>query len=67
LSGTPNQARGRTCRQFATGTRIVTVAWIAIYILVPVLMLIVLAVQARTRGIDPPRSAPLPVWLYLGV
>src|SRR5690242_5541948 len=50
--------------QFATGTRIVTVAWIAIYILVPVLMLIVLAVQARTRGIDPPRSAPLPVWLY---
>jgi hypothetical protein len=50
--------------QFATGIRIVTAAWIAIYILVPVLMLIVLAVQARTRGIDPPRSAPLPVWLY---
>ena len=50
--------------QFAAGTRIVTVAWIAIYILVPVLMLIVLAVQARTPGVDPPRSAPLPVWLY---
>ena len=50
--------------RFAIGTRIVTVAWIAIYVLVPLLMLIVLAVQARTRGIDPPRSAPLPVWLY---
>jgi hypothetical protein len=49
---------------FATGTRIVTVAWIAIYVLVPALMLVVLVVQARTPGIDPPRSAPLPVWLY---
>ena len=44
--------------QFAAGTRIVTWAWIAIYVLVPALMLIVLAVQARTPGIDPPRSAP---------
>jgi hypothetical protein len=50
--------------QFAAGTRIVTVAWIAIYVLVPVLMLVVLTVQARTPGTDPPRSAPLPVWLY---
>jgi len=50
--------------QFAAGTRIVTVAWIAIYVLVPVLMLVVFGVQARTPGIDPPRSAPLPVWLY---
>src|SRR5215467_759023 len=50
--------------QFAAGTRSVTVAWIAIYVLVPVLMLVVLGVQARTPGIDPPRSAPLPVWLY---
>ena len=50
--------------QFAAGTRIVTVAWIAIYVLVPVMMLVVVAVQARTPGIDPPRSAPLPVWLY---
>ena len=49
--------------QFATGTRIVTVAWIAIYVLVPVLMLIVLAVQARAPGADPPRSAALPAWL----
>ena len=49
--------------RFAAGTRVVTWAWIAIYILVPLLMLIVLAVQARTPGIDPPRSAPLPAWL----
>ncbi len=50
--------------RFATGTRIVTVAWIAIYVLVPLLMLIILAVQARTPGVDPPRSAGLPAWLY---
>jgi hypothetical protein len=46
--------------RFGTGTPIVTVAWIAIYVLVPVLMLIVLVVQARTPGVDPPRSACLP-------
>jgi hypothetical protein len=49
--------------QFAAGTRIVTWAWLAIYALVPLLMLIVLAVQARIPGVDPPRSAPLPTWL----
>src|SRR5947207_7221756 len=49
--------------EFATGTRIVTVAWIAIYVLVPALMVIVLAVQARAPGADPPRLAPLPAWL----
>jgi len=48
---------------FAAGTRIVTWAWLAIYVLVPLLMLIVFAVQARTPGADPPRSAPLPTWL----
>jgi hypothetical protein len=48
---------------FAAGTRIVTWAWLAIYVLVPLLMLIVVAVQARTPGVDPPRSAPLPAWL----
>jgi hypothetical protein len=51
--------------RFATGTQLVTVAWIAIYLLVPALMLILLAVQARTPGADPPRSAGLPAWLYL--
>ena len=42
-----------------------TAAWIAIYISVPALMLILLAVQARTPGADPPRSASLPAWLYV--
>jgi hypothetical protein len=51
--------------RFAAATQIVTVAWIAIYVLVPVLMLILLVVQARTPGTDPPRSAGLPAWLYV--
>jgi hypothetical protein len=51
--------------RFAAGTQIVTVAWIAIYVLVPALMLILLAVQARTPGADPPRTAGLPGWLYI--
>jgi len=51
--------------RFPAATQIVTVAWIAIYLLVPALMLVLLAVQARTRGADPPRSAGLPAWLYL--
>ena len=50
--------------QFAISTRIVTWAWLAIYIVVPLLMLIILAVQLRTPGGDPPRSAPLPGWVY---
>jgi hypothetical protein len=49
---------------FAAGTQIVTWAWIAIYVLVPLLMLIGLAAQARIPGQDPPRSAPLPGWVY---
>jgi hypothetical protein len=49
--------------RFPAGTQIVTVAWIAIYLLVPAVMLILLVVQARTPGADPPRSAGLPAWL----
>ena len=48
---------------FAIGTQIVTWAWIAIYVLVPLLMMIGLAVQARIPGQDPPRSASLPGWV----
>ena len=51
--------------QFGAATRTVTWAWIGIYALVPALMLIVLVVQARTPGGDPPRTAPLPGWLYV--
>ena len=36
--------------QFAAGTRVVTWAWIAIYIVVPLLMVIILAVQAADAG-----------------
>jgi hypothetical protein len=49
---------------FAAGTRAVTVAWIAIYVLVPLLMVAVIFVQMRTPGADPPRSAGLPAWMY---
>jgi hypothetical protein len=51
--------------QFPATTRIVTMAWIAIYVLVPALLLVVFAVQARTPGVDPPRSAPLPAWMLV--
>jgi hypothetical protein len=51
--------------RFATGTQIVTVAWIAIYLLVPALLLILLARQARIPGAEPPRRVGLPVWLYI--
>jgi hypothetical protein len=55
--------------RFAIATQVVTVAWIAIYVLVPALMLILLLRQVRTPGADPPRAAGLPAWLYavLGV
>lgn len=46
------------------GTRLVTWAWIAIYVLVPLLMLVVLVRQARAPGSDPPRSVLLPGWVY---
>ena len=51
--------------QFAVGTQIITVAWIAIYVLVPALMLVLLLRQARTPGVDPPRAGDLPAWLYV--
>jgi hypothetical protein len=48
---------------FAAGTQVLTWAWIAIYVLVPLLMLIALGVQARIPGQDAPRSAELPGWV----
>jgi len=44
---------------FAISTRFVTWAWLAIYITVPTLLVIIGIVQLRTPGADPPRSAPL--------
>ena len=55
--------------RYATGTRIVTVGWFAIYVLVPLLMLVVLAVQAIVLlglGVAlftvPTQAAPLWPW-----
>ena len=50
--------------RFTIGTQIVTAAWIAIYVAVPALMLILLLRQVRTPGLDPPRAVGLPAWLY---
>ena len=50
---------------FPAGTQVVAAAWIAIYLAVPALMLVLLAVQARVPGADPPRGAGLPGWLYV--
>jgi hypothetical protein len=51
--------------RFAIETQIVTVAWIAIYLLVPALLLILVVRQARTPGAEPPRRTGLPAWLYV--
>lgn len=45
------------------GTRAVTWAWIAIYVVVPVVMAVLWVAQGRVPGQDPPRDAPLPRWL----
>jgi hypothetical protein len=50
--------------RFGFNTRLVTWVWIAIYAIVPVLLVVVSVVQARTPGTDPPRDAPPPRWLY---
>jgi hypothetical protein len=45
------------------GTRAVTWAWIAIYVVVPVVMAALWVAQGRVPGQDPPREVPLPAWL----
>ena len=45
---------------FGFNTRLVTWTWIAIYVTVPVLLIVVSVVQTRRRAADPPRAAPLP-------
>jgi hypothetical protein len=46
--------------QFTFSANAVTWAWIAIYSLVPMIMMIIIALQIRAPGSDPPRSATLP-------
>jgi hypothetical protein len=49
--------------EFAPATRAVTLAWIAIYSSVPVLMVVVMMGQRRAAGTDPPRTSMLPGWV----
>ena len=42
-----------------------TWAWLAIYTLVPLLMVVLLLRQARAPGIDPPRTAAIPLWVLV--
>lgn len=46
--------------EFSAGTRAVTWAWMAIYVVVPLAFVVALAGQLRRPGTDPPRAAPLP-------
>jgi hypothetical protein len=48
---------------YPASTQAVTVAWLAIYVLVPTLMATLLVRQARAPGADPPRTDGLPAWL----
>ena len=41
-------------------TRVVTWAWIAIYVSVPVLLVVLFVNQVRMSGDDPPRALPIP-------
>lgn len=38
-------------------------AWLAIYVVVPVAMILLLVHQLRVGGADPPRQVPLPKWM----
>jgi len=46
-------------------TRLVTWIWLAIYVVVPVLMVVLTVVQLRQPGVDPPRDRPLPTPLMV--
>jgi hypothetical protein len=37
--------------------------WLAVYLVVPVVLAVLLVLQARTRGTHPPKVRPLPRWL----
>lgn len=45
------------------GTRAVTWAWLAVYAVVPVLMVVLVVVQLRVPGVDRPRTHRLPRWV----
>jgi hypothetical protein len=41
--------------------------WLAVYVVVPVMMLVLLLPQERSRGIDPPPRDPVPMWLRVAL
>jgi hypothetical protein len=51
-----------------TSTRIVTWVWLGIYVVVPVMMVLLMVLQSRQPGIDPPRGAQLgwPIRVVIG-
>jgi hypothetical protein len=48
---------------FGFGTQLVTWIWIAIYSVVPILMIVLWLRQRAAPGADPPRTHPYPTWL----
>lgn len=48
---------------FDVGTQLVTWAWLLIYAVVPVLMVVLWFRQQAAPGVDPPRTHPYPMWL----
>ncbi len=49
--------------EFSLVTQAITWIWLLVYIVVPVAMAILIALQMRSAGDDPPRQAPLPARL----
>lgn len=46
-------------------TRVAAWVWLAVYAIVPPVMAVLLVLQLRVPGYDPPRQAPLPRWIHL--
>jgi hypothetical protein len=46
-------------------TRTVTWAWLAIYVFVPLAMLVLIVTQLQRSGEDSPRGRPLPYWMRI--
>ena len=50
---------------FSLFTQAGTWVWLLVYAIVPVTMSVLLVLQPRVPGIDPPRHAPMPGWIRL--
>lgn len=53
--------------QHSLATRAVTWAWLAIYTVVPVLMIVITVRQRQAKVVDPPRTRRLPGWVRLAL